>query len=114
MRQVAYYDRDAGVVYIGIIPRSRRHGRNRFITAEERSWGLVHRAERSDEVVGIEMWRPKEMLPPDLLEAIPPPTWTRWEAMAQAVRGRWYWVARGPGAAGAAATLVSRPPRPTR
>jgi hypothetical protein len=44
-------------------------------------------------VVGIEMWRPKEMLPPDLLEAIPSPTWTRWEAVSQAVRGHWDWVA---------------------
>lgn len=88
MRQAAYYDREAGIVYIGITPRSRRRRRDQPTTDEVCSWGLIVRAERSREIVAVEMWRPKEMLPPDLLEAMPSPTWMRREVVSQALRGR--------------------------
>ena len=91
MRQAVYYDREAGIVFIDITPRSRWR-RERFGAAEQRSWGLILRAGQSHEVVAVEMWRPKEMLPPDLLDAIPSPTWTRWEALARAVGSRLDWV----------------------
>jgi hypothetical protein len=72
-RQTAYYDREAGIVYIGIAGQRGQRRTRGLIVCDERNWGLIDRVEGTDEVVGLEIWRPKEMFPPDLLEAIPPP-----------------------------------------
>jgi hypothetical protein len=83
-RQESYYDREAGIVYFRVARLGRhgwRHGwRRRYIDhTKECSWGLVDVAEGdAKEVVGFEIWRPKEMLPPEMLEALPEPTSPKW------------------------------------
>jgi len=89
-RQAAYYDRDAGIVYITVLPRDRRrrHGRGR--TSEDRGWGLIDYEDRDGrQVCGFELWRPEEIFPPDLLAAFPPVTFGRWERVFFSVRRRW-------------------------
>ena len=84
-RQTAYYDREAGIVFITVIPRRRRRGRGYVAYSDERGWGLIDHAEGDgEEVCGIEIWRPEEMFPADLLDALPHPTLSRWTRL-------WLW-----------------------
>jgi len=83
-RQASYYDRDAGIVFIRVAELG-RHGwcrgwRRRYVDhSDEREWGLIDIAEgTAEEVTGFELWRPREMLPADLLDALSDPPLTRW------------------------------------
>jgi uncharacterized protein YuzE len=88
MRQSAYYDREAGIVYVTVLSRRRRKHRSLLARSDERGWGLIH-YDTSGEVVGFEFWRPKEMLPADLLEAMPEPEFMRWERFRLRIRFGW-------------------------
>jgi uncharacterized protein YuzE len=84
IRQAAYYDREARIVYFKV----RRRRRRGDVYDEEFEWGTIERAEADDEICGVEIWTPKEMFPEDLLEALPHPTFTRW------TRVWWWWYNR--------------------
>ena len=87
-KHTAYYDRGAGIVYVTVLPRNRRKRRSLIERSDERSWGLIDH-DAADEVVGVEIWRPLEMLPSDLLDALPPPTRSRWERIAWPISDLW-------------------------
>ena len=87
-RQTAYYDREAGIVHVTILPRRHRKRHSLIERSDERPWGLIG-YDNSNEVVGFEFWRPLETLPADLLEAMPELEWTRWERLTWPVRDRW-------------------------
>jgi uncharacterized protein YuzE len=86
IRQAAYYDREARIVFFKVLPRRRR--RRGYVYDEEFEWGTIERAEENDEICGVEIWRPEEMFPADLLDALPHPTLTRWTRLG------WWWADR--------------------
>ncbi len=88
LEQSAYYDREARIVFFKVLPGKRPD------FTEERGWGLIHYLDRDrKEVCGIEIWNPEQMFPPGLLDALPNPTWTRWDRLTWQINRRWGWVA---------------------
>jgi uncharacterized protein YuzE len=93
MRQTAYYDSDAGIVYIGVLPPNRRRRGSRQIVSDDYGWGLIDYEDRAGgEVCGAGFWRPEEIFPRELLEALPHPTFTPFERRRMALRDRWDWA----------------------
>jgi uncharacterized protein YuzE len=63
-----YYDREARIVYLPLTP----NGDGETLNSQETGWGLIDHNRRG-EPCGIEIWNAAQMLPADLLEALPEP-----------------------------------------
>jgi uncharacterized protein YuzE len=65
---MVYYDRRARIVYLPLTP----NGDGETLTSSETGWGRID-YNRGGEACGVEIWKPLQMLPLDLLEALPDP-----------------------------------------
>jgi uncharacterized protein YuzE len=65
-KRSAYYDREADIVWIPT-------GESDDVVNEEMEWGLLDHDARSQEVVGVELWRASTHFPADLLMNLPDP-----------------------------------------
>jgi uncharacterized protein YuzE len=64
--RLAYYDREADIVWISTRSREEPFG-------DEQPWGLIVRNRADRSVAGIEIWSASEILPTWLLDALPAP-----------------------------------------
>lgn len=64
----AYYDREARIVYLPFGPDAD----GETLHSERTCWGLID-YDREGRPCGAEIWSPSQMLPLDLLEALPDP-----------------------------------------
>jgi hypothetical protein len=69
---VSHYDRDADIAALDL-----EGFEGASVYGEDREWGLILRDRKSNAAVGFEFWRASELLPADVLDALPSPQSTR-------------------------------------
>lgn len=65
---MSHYDRDADIAALDL-----EGFEGARVVGEDHPWGLVLRDGDSKRVVGFEIWRASELLPAELLKALPEP-----------------------------------------
>lgn len=69
MEPSSYYAGEGDLAYIEV----RRLARGTAPQSDEREWGVIDRDPRTGDVVGIEVWSASQVLPTELLAALPAP-----------------------------------------
>jgi hypothetical protein len=90
----SYYDRETGIAFFQVARLGRHDWRRRWRRrgverSEDRGWGMVDVAEGDEQIVGIELRHPRQVLPAEFLDALPPPSRTAWGRFTHLRRRGW-------------------------
>ena len=89
-RQAAYYDRDAGIMFLTVVPRDKRRRGGRYVVFQRPRLGIDRlRSPGGRRGLRCRVLGPAEIFPPDPLKALPHPTSTRWARRRWPIRSRW-------------------------